>query len=274
VDNATGAAIWRHILGASVTPVWTGLHTHTITDAVTNAASTVIVLGHNSTGTPTGAFGGQLLFQLETSTTPDTTAGAVGFAWSNATHAAHTSNFFIKTVESGAEVTVAEFARGAVSWITMNVQIEPPDDAAFIINTFANDGSNAVRVSIYNDDLFQGLILSATDVNEDRSGIYDINEAPLLEIDHVDDNIYFANLALGEPGASGVVVDPAADRIAFWDDSASRWEWLTVGTGLSISDTTLSTEYTAAVSADWNSDPPATIAEALDRIAAVLGPIP
>lgn len=32
--------------------------------------------------------------------------------------------------------------------------------------------------------------------------------------------------------------------------------------------------YTAAVSADWNGTPPATIAEALDRIAAHVGPIP
>lgn len=31
--------------------------------------------------------------------------------------------------------------------------------------------------------------------------------------------------------------------------------------------------YTAAVAADWSGSPPATIAEALDRLAAALGPI-
>lgn len=36
------------------------------------------------------------------------------------------------------------------------------------------------------------------------------------------------------------LADPNADRIAFWDDSASAFAWLTVGTGLSISGTTLS----------------------------------
>lgn len=34
-----------------------------------------------------------------------------------------------------------------------------------------------------------------------------------------------------------------------------------------------SSAYTPAVDADWNNDPPATFADALDRIAAALGPI-
>ena len=44
------------------------------------------------------------------------------------------------------------------------------------------------------------------------------------------------------------LTDPGADRIAFWDDSASTFEWLTVGSGLSLTDTTLSStaaSYTA-----------------------------
>jgi hypothetical protein len=34
-------------------------------------------------------------------------------------------------------------------------------------------------------------------------------------------------------------VDPGADRLAFWDDSAGRLTWLTLGTNLSITGTTL-----------------------------------
>lgn len=46
------------------------------------------------------------------------------------------------------------------------------------------------------------------------------------------------------------LTDPGADRILFWDESAGASEWLTVGTNLSISDTTISatdtnTTYTA-----------------------------
>ena len=35
------------------------------------------------------------------------------------------------------------------------------------------------------------------------------------------------------------LTDPNADRIAFWDDSAGAFEWLTVGSGLTITGTTL-----------------------------------
>ncbi len=35
-----------------------------------------------------------------------------------------------------------------------------------------------------------------------------------------------------------------------------------------------SISYSPANSAHWNADPPATVAEALDRIAAMIGPVP
>ena len=38
----------------------------------------------------------------------------------------------------------------------------------------------------------------------------------------------------------GLLSDPNADRIPFWDDSASAYAWLTVGSGLSITGTTIS----------------------------------
>lgn len=44
-------------------------------------------------------------------------------------------------------------------------------------------------------------------------------------------------LANGGTGAS--LADPDADRILFWDDSAGEVAWLTAGTGLSISETTI-----------------------------------
>ena len=50
----------------------------------------------------------------------------------------------------------------------------------------------------------------------------------------------FAGLTLGVVSFSGVTADPGADRIMFWDDSDSAVEWLSMGTGLSISGNTLS----------------------------------
>lgn len=42
-------------------------------------------------------------------------------------------------------------------------------------------------------------------------------------------------IALGDPA----LTDPAADRILFWDDSAGQMDWLTAGSGLTITDKTI-----------------------------------
>lgn len=41
------------------------------------------------------------------------------------------------------------------------------------------------------------------------------------------------------------LTDPGADRIVFWDESENAWAFLTVGTGLLITTTTLSATYSA-----------------------------
>lgn len=47
-------------------------------------------------------------------------------------------------------------------------------------------------------------------------------------------------LPLANGGTGSNLSDPGADRIGFWDDSAGTFTWLTVGSGLSITDTTIS----------------------------------
>lgn len=49
-------------------------------------------------------------------------------------------------------------------------------------------------------------------------------------------------------------VDPNADRILFWDDSAGKWRYLTVGSGLSISGTTITATGTAYAGAPSSTD--------------------
>lgn len=48
------------------------------------------------------------------------------------------------------------------------------------------------------------------------------------------------DVALADGGTGASLSDPGADRILFWDDSASAVTWLTVGSGLTLSGTTLS----------------------------------
>lgn len=47
------------------------------------------------------------------------------------------------------------------------------------------------------------------------------------------------DVALGDGGTGASLTDPNADRIMFWDDSAGQVTWLTPGTNLSITGTTL-----------------------------------
>jgi hypothetical protein len=47
-------------------------------------------------------------------------------------------------------------------------------------------------------------------------------------------------LPLSKGGTARALTDPNADRIYFWDDSAGQTDWLTVGSGLGITGTTLS----------------------------------
>ena len=51
---------------------------------------------------------------------------------------------------------------------------------------------------------------------------------------------YVAGSGAGVVGDLIALTDPGADRILFWDDSDDAVEWLTVGTGLSITGNTLS----------------------------------
>lgn len=46
-------------------------------------------------------------------------------------------------------------------------------------------------------------------------------------------------LALANGGTNAVLVDPNADRILFWDDSAGAFTFLTLGTALTITGTTI-----------------------------------
>jgi len=47
------------------------------------------------------------------------------------------------------------------------------------------------------------------------------------------------NISIGKGGTGASLTDPNADRLMFWDDSAGSVAWLTLGTNLSITGTTI-----------------------------------
>ena len=74
------------------------------------------------------------------------------------------------------------------------------------------------------------------------------------------------------------LTDPNADRVLFWDDSAGALKWLTLGTGLTITDTTIKPAQpqfypltTPLTSADWDGDSYSTTAKTLIDLSSVFG---
>ena len=57
-------------------------------------------------------------------------------------------------------------------------------------------------------------------------------------------------LSLANGGTGVALSDPGADRLTFWDDSAGAIAFLTVGTGLTLTDTTLAADTTAIAPTD------------------------
>jgi len=55
------------------------------------------------------------------------------------------------------------------------------------------------------------------------------------------------DVTLGDGGTGASLGDPGADRILFWDDSAGAVTWLTAGTGLTVSTTTISADLGTAI---------------------------
>lgn len=116
--------------------------------------------------------------------------------------------------------------------------------------------------------------LGAAPASDDEFVVYDTSASTLKSITTANMlSGYYStggtDVALADGGTGASLVDPNADRIMFWDDSAGAVTWLTAGTGLSVSTTTLATDdsaidhdsllnFEANEHLDWTSDLGAT----------------
>lgn len=71
------------------------------------------------------------------------------------------------------------------------------------------------------------------------SGTFTIKDAADITIEAGVTVIFGDALSLANGGTGAALTDPNADRLLFWDDSAGAVTWLTLGTRLSITGTTL-----------------------------------
>lgn len=89
----------------------------TVTDAVTAGATTVLTLGHNSTGTPAAGFAADLRINLESSTTPNTNAMLLRTGWATATHGSRAAELIAYLYDTGPRECLRLAASGSAPMI-------------------------------------------------------------------------------------------------------------------------------------------------------------
>jgi hypothetical protein len=135
---ATGTVV---LLGSSNT--FTAAQALTVEDAVTNTTTTLLTYGHNSSGTPAASFGTRVLYQLESSTTPDQDAAAMDVIWTTATHATRASVISVKAVTAGGALT--EGLRISTAGISLIAGITNSALASGTLSLVANGGIALVQ---------------------------------------------------------------------------------------------------------------------------------
>jgi hypothetical protein len=141
------------------------------------------------------------------------TTGTVGTAVTGVTQVANTNNTTISTTAYADAAAAAAVASVA------------PIGATYITQTANGTLTNEQALGL----LATGIMKSTT-----TTGVVSIA---------AQGTDYWApggtDVALADGGTGASLTDPNADRIMFWDDSAGQVTWLTPGTGLTITGTTM-----------------------------------
>lgn len=133
------------------------------------------------------------------------------------------------------------------------------DQTITLTGDVTGSGTGSFAATIANDAVTYAKIqnVSATDklLGRSTAGAGDVEEIPCTSfarsiLDDANEATFKAtvNLEIGTDvqawdtllDSVAALSDPNADRILFWDDSAGAMQWLTIGTGLSITTTTIS----------------------------------
>jgi hypothetical protein len=145
--------------------------------------------------------------------------------------------WMIENATSGSQIITIKQGSGATVNVANGSKVMVVTDGAgagaAVLNANPTEIGGTVT-SVGGTGTVQGLTLSGTVTS---SGNLTLGGS-LADVDLTSQ--VTGNLPLANGGTGASLTDPDADRIFFWDDSTGATGFLTVGSGLQISDTTLS----------------------------------
>lgn len=118
-----------------------------LSDAATNAISTVVGIDHSTSGTPAAGYGSQILMLGQSSTTASQNMGALAWDWVTATHASRASEMTFWGVFNASSLTkIATLALTAATTSTLTLGV-----AGTTLGNLALTGNTSGTITITSD---------------------------------------------------------------------------------------------------------------------------
>jgi hypothetical protein len=150
-----------------------------------------------------------------------------------------------------ASITEVNYIDGVTSAIQDQLDAKQPLDADLttLSTAFATASGTAAASLALHEDTDNGtnkvtLIAPASVASDKTQTLQDITGTVYVSTG--------ADVALADGGTGASLADPGADRVMFWDDSAGATTWLTMGSNLTITDTTLDAGAGASIAIEEN----------------------
>lgn len=150
------------------------------------------------------------------------------------TNSAIVSGAKLNVYEAGTTTRRAIYQTAALATEITNPVTAASDGACI---AWVDDSAGDVKIIVTNADA------SSTLFSQDNIDLSTSGNFPIFPLGG-SGSAQFATLTLGSSvDFGGVTADPNADRLMFWDDSASQVAWLTPGTGFTIAGGTINLDF-------------------------------
>lgn len=151
--------------------VFTVAQAITLTDSATNATTNLLIIDHESSGTPAANFGTRIVYRLQSSTTANRDAVYEDVTWSLATDASRKAQWILSCVDAGG---TRECIRVAANGATSNLSffgvaaVAKQTSGANLTNNVTSGGTTDTV------DTWTDLTVYATDAAAIRNAVYQL----------------------------------------------------------------------------------------------------